>query len=62
MMERVLFGLRMNEGVLWDAVPAHKHGQIHTWIKDGFLCLEQGRLKATERGRLVLDELSTRLI
>jgi oxygen-independent coproporphyrinogen-3 oxidase len=61
-MEKVLFGLRMNEGIAWGTVPLSKHEQIQTWIKDGFLKLVDGNLKTTNRGRLVLDELSSRLI
>ena len=61
-MEKVLFGLRMNKGIAWDLIPSPKHGQIQEWIKDGFLLLEQGNLRTTDRGRLVLDELSSRLI
>ncbi|MDE2009451.1 MAG: radical SAM family heme chaperone HemW [Candidatus Omnitrophica bacterium] len=61
-MEKVLFGLRMNEGIRWDMVPFHKRGRIEAWIRDGFLLREGERLQATERGRLVLDELSARLI
>jgi oxygen-independent coproporphyrinogen-3 oxidase len=61
-MEKVLFGLRMNEGVPWDLVPSVKAELIQTWVKDGFLQLENGNLKTTDRGRLVLDALSSRLI
>lgn len=61
-MEKVLFGLRMNEGVPWDLVPSVKVKLIQTWIKDGFLLFENGNLKTTDRGRLVLDALSSRLI
>jgi coproporphyrinogen III oxidase-like Fe-S oxidoreductase len=61
-MEKVLFGLRMNEGIPWGMVPSPKTELIQTWIKDGFLLLDKGNLKTTDRGRLVLDELSTRLI
>ncbi len=61
-MEKVLFGLRMNEGVPWDLVPSVKAELIQMWIKDGFLLLEKGNLKTTDRGRLVLDALSARLI
>jgi len=61
-MERVLFGLRMNEGISWDLVPSVKVELIQTWIKDGFLWLENGNLKTTNQGRLVLDALSARLI
>ncbi len=61
-MEKVLFGLRMNEGVPWDFVPFARSKLIQTWIKDGFLLLDNGNLKTTDQGRLVLDELSGRLI
>ena len=61
-MERVLFGLRMNEGISWDMLPISKHTQIRSWIEDGFLLLEKGNLRTSDRGRLVLDELSARLI
>jgi oxygen-independent coproporphyrinogen III oxidase len=61
-MEKVLFGLRMNEGVAWGLVPLIKRQQVQTWIKDGFLLLENENLKTTDQGRLVLDELSARLI
>ena len=61
-MEKVLFGLRMNEGIPWDLLPLGKHELIHAWIKDGFLWLDDRNLKTTNRGRLVLDELSSRLI
>jgi len=61
-MEKVLFGLRMNEGIAWELVPLPKQKLIQSWIKDRFLMLENGNLKTTDRGRLVLDELSARLI
>jgi len=61
-MEKVLFGLRMHEGVPWDLVPLNRYKLIQTWIKEGFLLLEKQKLRTTDRGRLVLDELSARLI
>lgn len=61
-MEKVLFGLRMNAGIPWDLLPLNKQEQVQGWIKDGFLLQENGNLRTTDRGRLVLDELSTRLI
>jgi len=61
-MEKILFGLRMNDGIPWELVPLNKHEQVQRWIKDGFFLLEKQYLKTTDQGRLVLDELSTRLI
>ena len=61
-MEKVLFGLRMNEGIPQDLVPENRREQIQTWVKDGFLLIDKKRLKTTVRGQLVLDELSLRLI
>ena len=61
-MEKVLFGLRMNEGIPWGLVPARQQELIQPWIKDGFLLLENQQLRTTDQGRLVLDELSVRLI
>jgi len=62
MMERVLFGLRMNEGIDVDLIPENKRELIQAWIKDGFLILANGKLRTSDQGRLVLDELSSRLI
>ena len=61
-MEKVLFGLRMTAGVPRALVPADRHGLIEGWIEDGFLLIENGYLKTSSKGRLVLDELSARLI
>ena len=60
--EKLVFGLRMNKGVAWDQVRTSKHKDIVPLIEGGFLVVENGFLKTTERGRLVLDELSSRLI
>lgn len=62
MMERILFGLRMNEGIDTNLIPAGKQLSVDHFIREGFLIIDGQRLKATERGRLVLDELSSRLI
>ena len=61
-MEKVLFGLRMNKGINWDLLPVSKHNQVRDLIQAGFLSLENSVLKATNKGRLVLDEISARLI
>jgi oxygen-independent coproporphyrinogen-3 oxidase len=60
--EKLVFGLRMNKGVAWDRVRIDRHKDIQPLIEGGFLVLEHGFLKTTEQGRLVLDELSIRLI
>jgi oxygen-independent coproporphyrinogen-3 oxidase len=61
-MERVLFGLRMNEGIDTDLVPLNKKAVIDGFLQEGFLMMDGTRIKATDKGRLVLDELSSRLI
>ena len=43
-------------------VPADKIERIDQFKSGGFLNHDNGRLKITPRGRLVLDELSSRLI
>jgi oxygen-independent coproporphyrinogen-3 oxidase len=70
LMELVVFGLRMNEGIvlteaenkIGSRVAAEKLERIGQFIDDGFLLEEGERLKTTAKGRLVLDELSSRLI
>ncbi len=61
-MEKVLFGLRMNEGIDTTLVPSDKKTIIDGFIQEGFLMVEGPRLKVTDKGRIVLDELSARLI
>ncbi len=61
-MEKVLFGLRMNDGIDPTLVPKSKKATIDHFIEEGFLEIQSNRLKATEKGQLVLDELSVRLI
>jgi oxygen-independent coproporphyrinogen-3 oxidase len=61
-IEKVLFGLRMNEGVLASLVPHNKQQIVDELIAEGFLKLEENRLIVCDKGRLVLDELSVRLI
>ena len=69
-MERLLFGLRMNEGVDTSALeqeyavridPVRKK-QIADFITQGFLNESKGRLIATSQGRLILEEICARLI
>ena len=70
LMELILFGLRMNQGV-----PIEEAGQkagcvldaardkiLDELVRQGFLFKEKGYLKTSLKGRLVLDEISRRLI
>ena len=68
--ETLTFGLRMNEGVELKsiesdhqcAVDAGTLEKIETFIQAGFLVPEGHRIKATDKGRLVLDEIASYLI
>lgn len=68
--EAIVFGLRMNAGVsLLDlektygaSLSSEQNDQIGYLIKNKFLCLDRGRLCVTDQGRLILDEISARLI
>lgn len=70
LMESVLFGLRMRNGVCVHALekrmgcllPEEKKHLIDRLIEEGLLLKDQNRLKATLQGMLVLDEISARLI
>jgi oxygen-independent coproporphyrinogen III oxidase len=70
LMELVIFGLRMNEGIVLEDVqkkigmplPPEKVQRIDQFIKDGFLIQENARIKVSPNGRLILDELSSRLV
>ncbi len=65
-----LIGLRMNRGVSCKKLEKrygsvfrdHEQEKINEFIFHGFLVLERGYLKATMKGRLVLDELCAQLI
>jgi oxygen-independent coproporphyrinogen-3 oxidase len=69
-VETVLFGLRMNEGVALQEMEdrfqctfvSDQKKRIDEFIQEGFLKWEDGRLKASSHGRLLLDELCARLI
>jgi len=43
-------------------LPAEKQERINQFVEDGFLIRDSERLKVSSRGRLILDELSSRLI
>ncbi len=68
--ESLLFGLRMNAGIdlkklerkFQCRLPEEKSEKIQEFIKGGLLDLQGNRLQATDRGRLVLDEMSAYLI
>ncbi len=62
LMEKIIFGLRMNRGIDAAMVPSGKENIIAQLVADGFLARHNGVLRATAQGRLVLDEISTRLI
>lgn len=65
-----LIGLRMNRGVsckklerrYGSVFPDQEQEKIQAFISHGFLAREGGYLKATMKGRLVLDELCAQLI
>lgn len=70
LLERILFGLRKNEGVNLDQIQAdvglaldqNRLDQMQYFIDDGFLVRIDGRIRTTLKGRLVLDEICSRLI
>ncbi len=69
-MELFLVGLRMNEGLrlkdlgrkLGCALPSFQRSIVDQMIEQGLLAQEEDHLKATDTGRLVLDEIAARLI
>jgi len=69
-IETLLFGLRINEGVdmsklqkefKWSLDPKRKK-IIQSFVENGFLVSEKNRLQTTVKGRIVLDELCSRII
>lgn len=70
LMELILFGLRMNQGVHIEeagqkagcVLDAARRQIIDELIGQGFLFRQVGYLKTGLKGRLVLDEMSSRLI
>ncbi len=67
--QAVLIGLRMNRGVQVETIEqalrcsltGEEHERIEHFIQHGFFIRDDGYLKATEKGRLVLDELCSQL-
>lgn len=70
LMETFLFGLRMNQGINVDGledrfqytIDFERRQKIEDFIKENYLRREGNHLQVTPQGRLVLDELSARLI
>ena len=70
LMERILFGLRKNEGIYIKEIEEdigieldeQRASKIEEFIADGFLIRKKDRIMTTMKGRLVLDELSGKLI
>ncbi len=70
LLEAVLFGLRMNEGVdvrvveekFGCCLSKEKEGKVEEFVREGFLEREGSIVRATLKGRKVLDELSSYLI
>ncbi len=60
--ERVLMGLRTREGVALADLTPLKLGALAGLIDTGHLRIEQGQVKATTAGRLLLDNVTARLI
>ncbi len=70
LVEAILFGLRMNEGVdlaflrerFGCGLDRSREEKLQGFVKDGFLLFHDNRLRTTLKGRMVLDEISARLI
>ncbi|MBP9854756.1 MAG: radical SAM family heme chaperone HemW [Candidatus Omnitrophica bacterium] len=67
--EALLFGLRMAKGIdlpkleekYGCVLESHRKDMIDHFIQEGLLVFQNGHLKTTHRGMMVLDELCTRL-
>jgi oxygen-independent coproporphyrinogen III oxidase len=57
--ERIMFGLRMREGVARDAFDATR---LHTLETDGLAIEEEGRVRLTRRGQLVADSVAAMFV
>ncbi len=69
-LERILFGLRVNRGIDLETVESEYHCRldpdraelIDGMLKEGLLLKEGKFIKASLKGRLLLDEISSRLL
>ncbi len=69
-MEMFLIGLRMNDGVdlnilqerIGTDLPQEKDALLKALFSEGYVIQEKDRIRLTSAGRLVLDEISARLI
>jgi oxygen-independent coproporphyrinogen-3 oxidase len=57
--ERIMFGLRMREGVARDAFDQTR---LHTLETDGLAVEEEGRVRLTRRGQLVADSVAAMFV
>lgn len=70
LIEKLLFGLRMNEGVKVKTLEKEfncpldpeRESKLKEFTRQEFLRWDNEKLKVTDKGRLVLDELCSRLI
>lgn len=60
--EAVMMGLRLEEGVAVDAIISDKSSEIKALEDIGLVQLDAGRLRATPRGRLVLNRITGALL
>ena len=69
-LEAFIFGLRMNAGIsiqnleerFGERLDSERQSIIDECLRGGLLFLDQGRIKARLRGRLVLDEIAAKII
>lgn len=60
-LERQYLGLRTSDGILLEELPPEAAPVVEAAVGEGLLRVDRGRLVATERGWLALDELVVRL-
>ena len=70
LIERLLFGLRQNKGIdlgkieqdMGVSLDQNRKDLLDAFIKDGFVYNADGYIRTTMKGRLVLDEICSRLV